>query len=379
MAYTFTVSGADATAVGTSGRDILAITDAGDVTGKITYNSFEGDDKITIDAGPSSGTIGMGGGVDSVDFAAITESVNVTLGDGKDTFTTSVGVSDKITVGGQGGADTFTLTVAPTNSYFGGGQGKDSFTGTLGSKSTIVGGSEVDTINVTGAASNFVNGQIGKDDIDYVAAAGSTVRGGSEDDTVTVTGDADAMFIAGDKGADALVDADGDNTLSGGGGKDTLTGGAGKDTLIGGEGIDRFVQTDGATGVITAATITAAGLQTGDVFTCATADFITDFVSGTDTLALTSKAGGVVDLKGLGTGSATAINANSVAFVRGDFNTANGVFTVDTASGSDTAVIRNVVAIAAGTALTNVNLGAAGNTSVTILDDYTSFAAANLA
>ena len=138
----------------------------------------------------------MGAGTDGVDFAAITESVNVTLGDGKDTFTTSAGVSDKITVGGQGGADTFTLTVAPTNSRFGGGQGKDTFTGTLGSKSTIVGGSEDDTINIT----------------DYAAAANATVRGGSEDDTA-VTGDANAMFIAGDKGADALVDAAGDNTL----------------------------------------------------------------------------------------------------------------------------------------------------------------------
>ena len=378
MAYTVTVSGNDATAVGTSGRDILAITDAGDVSGKITFNSFEGDDTITIDAGPSSGTIGMGAGTDGVDFAAITESVNVTLGDGKDTFTTSAGVSDKITVGGQGGADTFTLTVAPTNSRFGGGQGKDTFTGTLGSKSTIVGGSEDDTINITGAASNFVNGQIGKDDIDYAAAANATVRGGSEDDTVTVTGDANAMFIAGDKGADALVDAAGDNTLTGGGGKDTLTGGGGKDTLIGGLGIDRFVQTDGATAKISAETTTAAGIKTGDTLTAA-ADVITDFKSGIDKLEMTSKAGGIVNLAGLGTGSATAINANSVAFLRGDFAATTGVFTVDTASGADTLVLRQVAAVAASADLTLAVLGANANTSVTILDNYTSFAATDLA
>ena len=64
---------------------------------------------------------------------------------------------------------------------------------------------------------------------------------------------------------------------------------------------------------------------------------------------MTSKAGGIVNLAGLGTGSATAINENSVAFLRGDFAATTGVFTVDTASGADTLVLRQVAAVAAGT------------------------------
>ena len=355
---------------------MLGITSAGDVSGELVVNSYEGDDSVKIDAGPSSGSIGMGGGADSVDFAAVTEKVNVTLGDSKDTFTTSSGVSDKITVGGQGGADTFTFTAAPTSSYFGGGQGKDTFTGTLGSKSTIVGGSEVDKINITGASSNFVNGQVGKDDIDVVGATSATVRGGSEDDTVTITGSAASMYLAGDNGADAVVDGSGANTLVGGGGKDSLTGAGGADTLTGGEGIDRFIQTDGATAVISAASITAGGLKTGDTITVA-ADVVTDFTTGTDKIEVTSKANGIVNLKGIGTDTLTAINANSVAYVRGDFS--SGVFTVDTTSGGDTLLIRNAAAIAADTALTSSNLGASGNTSVTLLDGYTAFAAADLA
>ncbi|MGE5546904.1 MAG: M64 family metallopeptidase [Solirubrobacterales bacterium] len=59
-----------------------------------------------------------------------------------------------------------------------------------------------------------------------------------------------------------------DNLLVGGGGNDTLTGGKGADTLTGGAGADRFCFT--------------ASNEAGDL--------ITDFVAGTDKIALTGKA-----------------------------------------------------------------------------------------
>ena len=126
----------------------------------------------------------------------------------------------------------------------------------------------------------------------------------------------------------------------------------------------------------TGTSITAAGLATGDTI-ATSADVVTDFETGTDSIKVTSKAGGIVNLKGVGSSGVTALNANSVAYVRGDYS--SGVFTVDTSSGADTLLVRNVAVITAGTALTYANLGTAANTSVTVLDNYTAFAAGDLA
>ena len=84
------------------------------------------------------------------------KQLNVTLGAGADSFQLSV-VDTSITVGGQGGATIPSLlTQLATKSYYGGGKGKDIFAGTtdggLAANSTIVGGSEADTIGLSSTA-----------------------------------------------------------------------------------------------------------------------------------------------------------------------------------------------------------------------------------
>ena len=77
------------------------------------------------------------------------------------------------------------------------------------------------------------------------------------------------MQVTGGAGADHIVTGHGNDVLTGGAGNDVLTGGAGADVLTGGAGADIFVIGDTDSGI-----------------TLATADTITDFVTGVDHLQL---------------------------------------------------------------------------------------------
>ena len=242
--------------VGTSGADV---TTAGTAAGKsLNVNSYAGIDSLTVSNAVKGGNIGMGGDVDSVTLSEEAKELNITLGDGADTFTdTASKPLSKVTVGGQGGADTFTLLGAAANSYFGGGKGKDIFRGsttdggTVGAATTIVGGSEVDTIGVSTdgiifGAKSFINGQVGADKIYVRANAAGTVRGGSEADVITVTHGTTALELYGDKGADLITAGNAANTILGGGGSDSINGGTGTDSVLGGQGKDSITGGGGA-------------------------------------------------------------------------------------------------------------------------------------
>lgn len=107
--------------------------------------------------------------------------------------------------------------------------------------------------------------------------ANNTLSGGRGNDTLaggsgadTLLGNAGADLLNGDNGRDLLDGGNGNDSLLGGLGNDTLLGGAGDDTLTGGEGSDRF----------SFASPTAFSTDTLGT------DRITDFVSGTDQIAL---------------------------------------------------------------------------------------------
>lgn len=280
MAYTTTSLANSATLVGTSGADTVTSS----VTKDIQVSSFEGTDTLTLDGGVSSGSVGMGGGIDTVNITtAVAEKLNITLGDAADNFS-STQIDNGITVGGQGGADTFILDAAGINSRYGGGQGKDVFKGTgdggnLGSDSTITGGSEDDTIGIKTsgialAVRSFVNGNAGADTIYVNNAATATVRGGSENDTITVqAGLAAGSEFYGDKGNDKITDIGGASKLFGGDGNDTLIGGGGTDELTGGAGADLFDVTN-TTALLTIKDFTVSDSDTLSGFS------IADFVAG---------------------------------------------------------------------------------------------------
>jgi Ca2+-binding RTX toxin-like protein len=121
---------------------------------------------------------------------------------------------------------------------------------------TLYGAGGADTIT-TGAGVNTAGGNGGAD----------TITGGSGIDTLA--GDAGADSITGAGGADVITGGSGNDTISGGDGADTITPGSGADNVTGGAGIDTFIYS-------------AATDSRG-----ATADTITDFVSGSDNIRLT--------------------------------------------------------------------------------------------
>jgi Ca2+-binding RTX toxin-like protein len=140
---------------------------------------------------------------------------------------------------------------------------------------TVYGGNG--SANVIGSANDdSVYGWLGDD----------TYAGGAGDDT-----------LAGSVGDDSLSGGADDDIVDGGADDDTLTGGTGVDVLIGGSGTDTFVFANGDSGA-----------------TEATADIITDFVTGVDSLSLGGPAGsdGVNYVEGIATDFATALaNANA--------------------------------------------------------------------
>ncbi|MBE2320592.1 lytic murein transglycosylase [Solirubrobacter sp. CPCC 204708] len=230
----------------------------------------------------------------------------VELGDGDDTFTTSVTVP--VTVGdgagrdlvtGGGGADVF-LAGAGNDTYAGGagtdrvdfsarvagvvvdlaaGSGEgDTFNGV----EDLVGGSGNDDLTGTGAA-NALDGGLGDDVLDGAGGA-DVLEGGAGTDTADygsrtsgVTVDADGVnddgasgerddvrpsverlvggsagdtltgaVLAGNGGNDRLTGTHGDDALTGGSGDDILTGAAGRDTLDAGDGNDTVYGGDDA-------------------------------------------------------------------------------------------------------------------------------------
>ncbi len=130
------------------------------------------------------------------------------------------------------------------------------------------------------------------------AAAVSTATTALNIDASALT---EAIQIIGNAGANSLTGGDADDSIVGGAGNDTLDGGLGNDTLIGGAGADRFVfnSLDGAT------------------------DQITDFVSGTDKIAISKAVFGLT-----GSVSTTSLNLATLNSLAG-----GGVFAYDSGSG----------------------------------------------
>jgi Ca2+-binding RTX toxin-like protein len=119
--------------------------------------------------------------------------------------------------------------------------------------------------------------------------------------TVSVGSAGDDNYQGG-SGNDTLSGVVGNDVLVGNAGNDRLNGGVGNDTLKGGEGVDTFA-------------FTGIDLNAGGSGTAQGVDHITDFVAGTDKIALVGNGIGVATPLASVTVSATAINVTTAADV----------------------------------------------------------------
>ena len=178
------------------------------------------------------------------------------------------------TILGNGGADSVsglggndTINGGAGNDTLNGDEGNDTFLYTIGNGADVVdGGTDLDTLNISGLASNDVL------DVAFIGTALTLVEGGSIANVERVVADllggtntlsyagaattaavtvdlgagnasgftsiANITNVTGGNSADILIGNAAANVLSGGNGDDTLAGGLGNDTLVGGGGSD---------------------------------------------------------------------------------------------------------------------------------------------
>lgn len=159
-------------------------------------------------------------------------------------------------------------------------------------------------INATGLTGNLVLGSTANN-----GAIGQAITLGSGNDSVLGTAQAD--LIVGNDGADTIDGAAGDDVIQGGAGNDRLTPGTGVDTMTGGLGADRFDYRTIVNGVLSATAV----------------ETITDFVSGTDTLRVTTTPVSIAPTPGVDLLTTTiASTGTTIATLTANLTTAVAAF-----------------------------------------------------
>jgi Ca2+-binding RTX toxin-like protein len=236
-----------------------------------------------------SGSIDGGAGVDTLDYSAYTDSVNVDAGtatgtkfpNGVANIESAIGGSANDTLFGRSGVNAI-LKGGPGNDLLQGGTGNDTLDGGPGNDTLIGGAGDDLAIWNDGDGDDTFDGGVGANDravvngspgagdrfrIDFVAnrvklarslPLGATlsitkteqlaVNGGGGSDTITASVELSRVIgltLNGDTGDDTLVGSSGADILNGGDGNDTIIGGARGDTIDGGAGDDTITWNDG--------------------------------------------------------------------------------------------------------------------------------------
>jgi subtilisin-like proprotein convertase family protein len=257
------------------------------------------------------------GGIDWLNFAAISDAVSVSLlsgstfyvggiswgnlsagldvienaitGDGNDTITGNslanelFGMRGDDTLYGGGGNDTL-VGGAGTDKLFG-GTGTDTLVGGTGND-IIIGGTRFDTVDysadaqgVTIIGSSATGAGIGNDSLFQI----ENFLGGAGNDAIT--GNSVRNTLTGNDGNDTLDGGAGNDILFGGTGTDTLVGGTGNDIIIGGTGFDTVDYSADAQGVtIIGSSATGAGIGNDSLFQ------IENFLGGAGNDAITGNS-----------------------------------------------------------------------------------------
>ena len=290
--------GAGSIIYGNQGNDTLNFDNAAS-TGTAIFGG-QGNDRITITAGTNY-YVAAGIDDDTIDLGGPTGNVGASQllgGDGNDTITGSSGAdyidagtgNDVVRGGGAGsfligGDGNDTITVRGATNSVDAGTGDDTVTlNAAATSSTVRGGTGSDVIT-SAAATSIIYGNQGNDTIS-VGGSGSTVYGGQDSDLITITGGAGSI-VYGNLGSDVINTGGNQATVYGGQGNDQIIGSNTQSVLSGNLGNDFF-------------NIAGAAVAMGGT----NALTITDFVSGSDTVALGGPA-------------ATSRNFNSVMVTGG--------------------------------------------------------------
>jgi Ca2+-binding RTX toxin-like protein len=279
------------TVKGGNGGNRFNITSTNQVIPKVLTSGGGADAFVFADGATltGGGAIDGGAGIDTLDYSAYTDSVNVDAGtatgtrfpNGVANIEGAIGGSANDTLFGRSGVDSIlsggpgsdllqgssgddTLTGGPGNDTLNGGDGDDlAFWNDGDGDDTFDGGAGInDRALVNGsptAADRFridfiANRVVLARSLPIAAAMSITkteqlaVNGGGGSDIITGSvklAGVIGLTLNGESGHDTLSGGAGADTLSGGEGNDTMTGGAGRDTLDGGPGDDTLVWNDG--------------------------------------------------------------------------------------------------------------------------------------
>ena len=268
---------------GTTNIDIVSVPSSDNVNASVsitggthTVSTKNGNDSFSITAGTNN--ISTGDGTDNVSITGGTN--NVDLGSGKDTITVASTAGESTIVGGKG-ADSITVESTSNSEIWGGNKtpdangNTDSGTNTINVKVggyhtihggsyvntsdpdhkgdtinagygnngyfSIIGGSENDSINASGAYRATIEGAAGNDTIHGGEASDSysSIRGGAGADSIIVLGYGE---VYGEDGDDEITIYGAGSTIDGGSGNDYINaseetdgkliyGGSGEDTI----------------------------------------------------------------------------------------------------------------------------------------------------
>lgn len=217
-------------------------------------NSSEGDDELI--SGPGAETFDGLGGIDTINYSAVTSAVKVDLSKG---IASGGGGKDKLinieNITGSNYNDQ--LTGDSQNNIIDGGAGKDTLKGAAGND-TLNGGDGNDVLQGD-AGEDILNGGTGNDkmtggkdsDTYYVDSLKDSVietaSGGTADTAIIsvnqylAAANLEKLTIAGDAGAIGVTGNKSNNTISGNAAANKLDGKEGVDLLHGGDGDDVFV------------------------------------------------------------------------------------------------------------------------------------------
>jgi len=351
----------DASALTEGGASMLAASSLANIvgTGSIfgdTITSGSGNDSLSGGVGDDSLT--GGSGIDTLDG-----------GSGNDTVVAGSGADSLI---GGDGTDTLEATgwtIGTTTD--GGSSAVQGVVINLGSSAVTA-----TTINAVASLGDGTNGDVNSDVTSV--SNGQLVRLGTAATVSTrVTTFTGIENVIGSGGGDYIVGSSGANSISGGAGGDWINPGSGADTVDGGTGADaititettqsadRVTLTTGESVARSAETVTEAGILATETIVFANGvDVVTGFVSGTDTLDVTTAAN--YTLLAAGTAVQGLTVGNNYA-IRGTWTAGTSTF-AQADAGPDLLVFADIANAALTSALNTTAVVMVGVTALTTAD-----------